>query len=55
MTSYLTGLPSIPDDLAEAEDRRDTFAEQQPDTPVPLDAVARPLTIRLDGHAERDR
>jgi hypothetical protein len=55
MTNYLTGLPDIPDDLAEAEERRGAFAEQQPDSPVPLDAVARPLAIRLDGHTERDR
>jgi hypothetical protein len=54
MRNYLTGLPEIPDDLAEAEERRDAFAEQEPETPVPLDAVARPLAIRLDGHAERD-
>jgi hypothetical protein len=55
MRNFTAGLSDVPADLADAERRREVFAEQQPDKPVSFDAVTRPLAIRLDGYAERDR
>ena len=55
MRNFLEGLAEVPEDLADAARRREDFAEQQTDKPVSFDAVAGPLAIRLDGHAERDR
>jgi len=55
MRNFLEGLADVPEDLADAARQREVFAEQEPGKPVSFDVVAGPLTIRLDGHAERDR
>jgi hypothetical protein len=55
MAAFQQSSDNTPEDLKNAEEARERFAEQQPDKPLPFKHVAGPLRVRLDGFAEHDR